>query len=257
MERKGRFAAFILAALIILSVPAAAASQYHAPVLTLVSSFAPGDLKLTVTIYKVDKNVERVIPVVLESERKGWESHFFLRREAVYGISAWFGNAYDLKDATLTIEHGGESRTYDIPEKLLSERNSEDYISLNWRTGEMKALSPLRAPLVMLMWAAVAIAVEAVVFLCFGYHSKKSWLVLIIVNLVTQSAHHAIISGINVDVNRIKVYIILIPVLFLVEMLAFVMLIDERSRDKTITFAVVANLASQVALGLLMAVLPG
>ncbi|MBE7003623.1 MAG: hypothetical protein E7425_04960 [Ruminococcaceae bacterium] len=255
MTRKKHVAALLLA-LLLLTVPAAAAGIYHAPVLTVVAPFAPNSLKVTVTIEKGDKTGERHIPVVLEAQRKGWEMQYMLRREAVYGVTAWFGNAYDLKDASLTLEQDGQSRSYTIPAELLSERGSEDYIRLNWRTGEMSRLSAGRTPLLLVMWVAIALAAEGVVFWLFGYRNRRSWIVFFIINLITQGAHHMLVSGINVDVNRIKVYILFIPVLFLVEMIAFVMFVDERSRDRTISFAVAGNVASQAAVGLLMPFLP-
>lgn len=257
MDRKRRFAVLLLSAVLALTVPAAAA-VYHAPVLTVVTPFAPRDLKVTVVIKKSDKKGERVIPVVLEAERKAWEGQYRLYREAVYGVTAWYGNAYDLKDAELILEHGGESKTVPIPAELLSERGSEDYMTLNWRTGQLSAVSKWRAPLLLLMWTAVAMAVEAVVYWLYGYRNKRSWLVFFLINIVTQTAHHMIIGGLNtyLDANRMKVYILFIPLLFLVEMIAFVMFVDERSRDRTIGFAAVGNIASQAMIGALITVLP-
>lgn len=252
MNRKKRFAAALLAALLILTVPALAAGIYHAPVLTVIAPLAPGDMKVTVTIFKKDAT----IPVVLEAERKGWEMQYMLRREAVYGVTTWYGNAYDFKDAEMTVEHGGETKVVPIPAELLSERGSEDYFTLNWRTGQLTALSKWRAPALMVMWAAIAMAAEGLVFYLYGYRNKRSWIVFLLLNLVTQSAHHSLVSGINVDVNRLKVYILFIPLLFLVEMIVYVMFVDERSRDRTITFAALGNLASQAVVALLMGVLP-
>lgn len=255
MNRTKRFSLLLLAAMLILSIPVLAVAS-HAPVLNVVAPFAPRDMKVTIEIKKNIKGEEHVIPVVLEAGRRAWEGQYRLRREAVYGITAWYGNAYDLKDAVLILESGGETKTVPIPAELLSERGSEDHIMLSWRTGRMSALPAWRAPSLLLMWAALAMAVEGVVFWLYGYRSRRSWLMFFLINLVTQTAHHAIVAGLNVDVNRIKVYAISIPVLFLVEMLAFVMLVDERSRDRTIGFAVAANAASQAVLGLLMQFLP-
>lgn len=252
MDRKKRFAALLLTMAMVFTVPAFAAGVYHAPVITVVAPFAPGDLEVSVRIVKKDA----VIPVVLESQRRGWEMQYMLRREAVYGITTWYGNAYDFQDAVMIAESGGETKTIPIPAELLSERGGEDYFTLNWRTGRLTALSKWRAPALLLMWSLIAMAAEGLVFYLYGYRSKRSWIVFFLLNLVTQSAHHMLVSGINVSANRIKVYVLFIPVLFLVEMLAYVMLVDERSRDRTVSFAVVGNLASQAATALLMGVLP-
>ncbi|MBO4914272.1 MAG: hypothetical protein J5449_03615 [Oscillospiraceae bacterium] len=256
MKQRQRLLLLVLATALMLSIPAAAAGIYHAPVLTLLVPFAPGDMSVTLTIYKNDKTGQRIIPVKLEKQRKGWETQYMLRREAVYGITTWYGNAYDLKDATVTLEYGGENHKLFIPQELLSERNSEDYIQLNWRSGRMTAMSSSRSLLLALMWTAIALAVEGIIFWLFGYRSKKSWIMFLIINTVTQTAHHAFVSGVNVNPSSIKVYALLIPVLLLVEMVCFVVLIDEYSRDKTISYVVAANAASQAALGLLMSVLP-
>lgn len=256
MNRKKRFALLLLSAALILTVPALAAGVYHAPVLTVVAPLAPRDMKATVVLKKNDRLGERTIPVELQSERRAWEGQYRLYREAVYGVTTWYGNAYDFKDAELILESGGETKTLPIPAELLSERGSEDHIMLNWHSGRMSAVPAARAPLLLLMWAAIAMAAEGVVFWLYGYRSRRSWIVFFIINLVTQTAHHMLVSGLNVGVNRIKVYILFVPLLFLAEMLAFVMFVDERPRDRTISFAVVGNIASQAVLALLMGVLP-
>lgn len=247
---------FVLAITFSDSVSAVGSSTYHAPALTVVAPFAPADLKMTVTIFKNTYADHRVIPVKMEARRKGWEMQYFLRREMVYGVRTWYGNAYDLKDATLTLEYNGESRTFPISDEFLSERSADDRIRINWRTGRMSALSPLRTPLLLLMWSAIAIAVEAVVLWFYGYRDKQSWKALIIVNLITQSAHHLLITGTDVDADLIRMYGISMPLLFLVEMIAFLFSIEEHDHNRTVSFAVTANVASQAVMIPLMSVLP-
>lgn len=260
MDRKKRLATLLLTLLyaVTLSVSASAvgASTYHVPALTVVAPFAPSDLKVTVTIAKNAYTDHRVIPVELEAEHKGWEMEYFLRREMVYGIRTWYGNAYDLKGATLTLEHGGESRTLEIPAKFLSERRAGDCIQVNWRTGKISALSPLRTPLLLLMWSGIAIAIEAVVFRLYKYRDKRSWKALIVVNLLTQSAHHLLVTGPDIDMNRLRMYGISIPLLFLVEMIAFLFALEEHDHDRAVSFSVVANTASHAVLVPLLSVLP-
>ncbi|MBO4914273.1 MAG: hypothetical protein J5449_03620 [Oscillospiraceae bacterium] len=257
--KKRRLSVFLLFAIsVTLTVSASAAlvTTYHAPAITVVAPFAPSDLNLTVTIFKNTQTDHRVIPVEMETEHKGWEMQYFLRREGVYSIRNWYGNAYDFKDATLTIERGGESRTLPIPAEFMSERKTGDCIQLNWRTGKMSSISPLRTPLLLLMWSTIAIAVEAIVLWFYGYRNKRSWLALIVVNLLTQSAHHMIVSRIDVDIDCMRVYGISLPLLFLVEMIAFLFAIEEHDHDRAVSFAVTANTASQAVLIPLLSFLP-
>ncbi len=254
MKRPGRFFTLLLAALLVLSVPAfAAMPRYFAPILTVLTYHAPADLTVTVRI----QSDEGTIPVRLGAERRAWEWQHRLYRADVGQIKAWFGNNKDLKDAELVFEGNGETKTIVIPDEMLTVRGAEDYVTMDWRTGQLTAGVPRsRAALLYCMWVGIALLIEGVVFYLYGFRERKSWLVFTLINLVTQGAQHALAAGLNLTPYVRVFYICSIPALVVIEMVAFVLLVDEISRDRSISFAVVANLVCQVALAALVYVLP-
>ena len=253
-----RLAALLLALLLFLTTPALAAPlspSGHPPIFTVLALNAPADMTVTIHIQKLGED----IPVTLEYERRLWEGQYRLYREAAWRISTWYGNPYDLKDAELVFESGGERRSLVIPDEMLTGdgRNAEDYATYNWRTGELSAGLPRgRTLLTYALWLAAGLLVEGVFFFLYGYRRRKSWLCFFLINLVTLCAHHAFIAGMYLPISRIRFYLFAVPVFYLAELAAFVLLVDERGRDKAIGFAALANLVSQVVLGLLIGTLP-
>ncbi|MBR6952137.1 MAG: hypothetical protein IKH56_10500 [Oscillospiraceae bacterium] len=247
----------MLTLLVALTVPAFAAGLLpdHPPIFTVLTSDAPRDMDVTI---ELQKNGE-IIPIKLERNRRFWETHYFLRREATIRITAWYGNPYDLKDAVLVFEAGDEIRRLPVTDDMLSStgQQSEDYVFYRWKNNSLTAgLPPLRAPLLFLLWIAVALAVESVVFRLYGYRRARSWLAFLILNLITQSIHHMIIAGLFLRVERLRLYIMSAPLVFLIELPACIALLNEQKREKAISFALTANLASQIVLALLIGHMP-
>ena len=255
-----RLAALLLALLMLLSTPAMAAGVgmfgvEHPAIFTILALGAPKDMTVTIHIHKKGE----IIPVTLDAQRKLWEGQYRLYREAAWRIGSWYGNPYDLKDAELVFESGGVQRSLVIPDEMLSGngRNAQDYATYYWRSGTLvKGIPWWRSPLLYALWLAVGLLVEGVIFALYGFRRRKSWLWFFLINLVSVCGHHAFVAGFFLTVNRIRLYLFLIPIFYLAELVAFVLLVDERGRDKSIGFAALANLVSQMVLGLLIGTLP-
>lgn len=254
MNKTKRIGISILAAILLLCSPVMAAlPPYYPPVLTVLTLHAPDDLTVTIIIKKENKT----IPVEAEAKHRVWEWQHRLYRAEARQIKAWYGNHIDLKDAELVFTGGGETRAVVIPDEMLTVRGAEDYVTMDWQTGQLsRGLPGYRTPLLYAMWIGIAVLIEGVFFFCYGFRKGKSWLMFLLINLVTQGLQHTLAAGMNLTPYMRSIYVGSIPVLILVEMVAFVMLVDELPRDKTITFAVVGNLVSQAALGVLLPVLP-
>jgi hypothetical protein len=104
----------------------------------------------------------------------------------------------------------------------------------------------------------LTLIIEAIVFFLFVYRSKRSWLVFLIVNLITQG-----ILSIFLDANSNSSggYVIfpLIGaeiVVLVVELYAFTIFINEHGRLRTALFVITANLLSLIAGGYLITILP-
>ena len=91
--------------------------------------------------------------------------------------------------------------------------------------------------------------------LAFGYRSRRSWLVFLLVNLVTQSgfALYLAVTVLNHGVSgwSLLFYIPIEVIITLVELLAYRRLLTERSWERAVGYAIVANVCS-ATVGLLL-----
>ena len=228
----------------------------HPPIFTVLALGAPKDMSVTIQIHKKDE----VIPIPLSSRRQLWERQYFLFRESTIRITAWYGNPVDLKDAELVFESGDETRILPVTDDMLhgTGQHSEDYVTYRWNSNTLTSGLPWwRTPIAYALWIAVSWIVEGVVLFLYGYRKAKSWIYLILINLVTTGLHHATIAGLFVPSDRIRIYLFAVPLLLLVEILISLPVLKERTPDKAISCTLVGNVLSQIVLALLIGRMPG
>ena len=103
----------------------------------------------------------------------------------------------------------------------------------------------------------LTLLIEGLIFYLFGFRRKRSWLVFLIVNLITQGALNV---WLGVSTTPLQYYIILNLILgeilvFIIEMAAFLIFVRER-RPLIAVFVITANAASLFAGGWLISQLP-
>ena len=113
---------------------------------------------------------------------------------------------------------------------------------------------------------ALTLVLEGLVFLIFGYRQKRSWLVFLLVNLVTQLGVnlciYCVASPTALEPYAALIYLGLLlytPMEILVlaaEAIAFSRLLKEHRKRRAVGYAFVANLFSWALGGALLAVLP-
>jgi len=105
----------------------------------------------------------------------------------------------------------------------------------------------------------LTLLIEAIIFYLFGFRKKRSWLIFLIVNLITQGVLYI---GLNNAFSPLDNYMIIFRLvlaeilIFIVEIIVFLRLLKERSRGRTSAYVIVANLLSLVLGGFLITVLP-
>jgi hypothetical protein len=104
----------------------------------------------------------------------------------------------------------------------------------------------------------LTLAIEGVVFFLFGYRSKRSWIVFLAVNLVTQVFLNIWLLGNTAPLDS---YIILTlffgeAFVFVAELAAFLILLKEHGRLRTVLYVMAANLLSLILGGYLIVALP-
>ena len=250
----------LLSLLIILALfaalPAAvwAIGPYQPPTLTVVVLGAPKDTQMRIHMQREGESFSTPV----ECERRAWESCYRVYRAGVWPLSDWYGNAYDFRGAEIVLTGGGEEKHVPIPEGLLSDRGFNEIVTLRYATGALRyGLPAWRAPLLIGIRVLAALLIEGVIFFFSGYTNKKSWLLFLAINLVIHGALNVFCNGwINVNPDIYAMFFLGVFVSFILEIAAFLLLVDEQSSDIAIGYLVKANLASQAVNLLLISFLP-
>ena len=92
--------------------------------------------------------------------------------------------------------------------------------------------------------------IEGLLLFAFGYRSKRSWLVFLLVNLVTQGgfAVYLAVTVLNHGVSgwSLIFYIPIEVIITLVELLLYRRLLTEKNKARAAVYAMAANLCSAV-----------
>jgi hypothetical protein len=102
----------------------------------------------------------------------------------------------------------------------------------------------------------VTLLLEGIVFYFFGYREKRSWLVFLITNLITQSALYIGITYIGIAGYSIIYFWYGAIVVFIIELITFALALKEQNKWKAIGYAFFGNLLSLVLGNILLAILP-
>jgi hypothetical protein len=166
---------------------------------------------------------------------------------------------YELKqsfDYTLRVKTG--DGIFEVtPDFQLDSYNNVFTLNLEDRTltpGKPLAISIALPALRILL----TLAIEAGIFWLFGYRDKRSWIAFLVINLITQAFVNIwLISGFNPLQSYMVLMLIFAEILvFIFELIAFLIVIKEHGKLRTAGYVMAANLLSLVAGGYLITVLP-
>ncbi len=118
---------------------------------------------------------------------------------------------------------------------------------------------PLRSALLIFTRLLLTLLLEGIIFWFCGFRKKRSWIIFLYINLVTQGI-------LNIWLNsagpiRLLNYLILGLIIgeffvFLTEMIAFPILIKEHGKMRSFIYAFIANFISLIAGGYILSILP-
>jgi hypothetical protein len=106
---------------------------------------------------------------------------------------------------------------------------------------------------------ALTLVIEGIIFFIFGYRKKRSWLIFLIVNLVTQAGLNTWLSISSTPQWTSLILLLLVfgeLMVFIVEMAVFLIMINEHRRWRTAAYVIIANVASAYLGGFLITLLP-
>lgn len=233
----------ILLTVVILLIPVNGNSA-EPPALTIIVSNPPDNLEMTITF----PNETSIKAIELSKETKAWEAYYRFY---------WGSVSRDLFDynAVLTLKSHDESFDIPISSSMIAYYDNIytfDYVNKTFTEGHtisrMITLVGLRVGLTLI--------IEGLIFFLFGYRKKSSWLIFLITNLITQTVLNIALNN-SLNVSYLFLSLIFYEVIiYFVEMITYLGLLKEKSHSRAVTYALVANVASFILGGILIAYLP-
>lgn len=168
----------------------------------------------------------------------GWEAQFEVRFSDP--------KAEHLNGALLIVHSTQKSFQVTVPD-VDDSVFYRDYLLLDYENETITTGSPgWRLPVGIGIRLILTILVEGIILFLFGYRDKKSWLIFLLVNTFTQGLLNLFLAlGVHPG-DYIYLALIFGELFFayLVEVLAFGLLLKEHTVKKAIIFTLVANTAS-------------
>lgn len=247
-DRLKRRVSFLLVLLLMLAIPVSAAADgrgvYYRPALTFVAKNAPYDLTLRMDL---DRGGE-IVPVYLYREDRLWESYFRLYRQTAQDVHTWYGNRADFKDAVLVAMAGGRETRIPLPEETLIELTMNDFFMLDTSDFSLRYGLPTgRAVLLFFLRLAITLSASLLVLFFFRYYWKRSWMAVILTNLICQGALSLFVANwINFNPKMIAVHFMAMLGVLILQIPIFWWLLDENGAQTSVGYTVVSNLATGV-----------
>ena len=147
----------------------------------------------------------------------------------------------------LIVTKSGESWVSDT----LHRATLQSSVTVDWAKKTASAPSAAAAYLLQFFCMLLpTLLIEGVLLLAFGYRSRRSLLVFLLVNLVTQGgfALYLAVTVLNHGVSgwSLLLYLPIELIVTVVELLAYRRLLTEKSRGRAAGYAIVANVCSAV-----------
>ena len=174
--------------------------------------------------------------------------------EAQFWYKAYFSEEKPETFTLNVVSGNGQIYSYDLDIKG-HYRNTYTVNMKNMEITSGKSLS--RSILLIFSRVILTLLIEGLIFYLFGFRQKKSWVIFLAINLMTQ-------IGLNIYINSVDVaasYPIIIYLfgefwVFFAEIIVFSVLVKERKLLKRIAYAFIANMVSLIAGGYLLTWLP-
>lgn len=233
------WAVMVLGLLLITVLPGAAlANSAEPPSLVILVNNPPDDL--SIVLVSNDAKPEASV------RKAGWEGYYVF-----YSRDLRAGDKHRFK---VTAEGDSFECTLDTP---LQGYNNVFTLDL----GERKLTPgqyPLRRGILVSIRVALTLIIEGFVFWLFGFRARRSWLIFLGVNLVTQGALNI---WLNYGGSLLPSYLLISLIIgeffvFAAELISFSYLIKEHSPSRVWIYVVAANFLSLIAGGYIISVLP-
>ncbi len=242
----------MLAALLICTIPLAGmANSAEPPGLTVIMKSAPADLEAEV----ISGNIGRIFRV-----DKFGESYFQIYIGHLYTDDGSPLGRDLVEDLEINFHNDTEESTFKI--KLSDFGTYSGTVTFDFRTGEVhngKLLS--RTVFLIVMRVVLTLLIEGLILLLFRFRQKRTWLIFLLMNLITQGALSYLMNRFGGQDGGYFVYTLLFLGIVEVAIMAFELIVfafaaKERKAWQRIVYVLVANVVSWVFGGVLITYFP-
>jgi len=117
---------------------------------------------------------------------------------------------------------------------------------------------PFRSVLLVSIRLLLTLLLEGIIFWLFRFRQKRSWLIFLAINLVTQGVLNIWLNSGGSVMPSYLIFALIIGEFFVfaAEMIVFPLLIKEHKKSRILIYAFIANLISLIAGGYIISVLP-
>lgn len=221
------------------------ANSAEPPSFTIIVSNPPKDLSVALRV----SDEEKTEAILLKKEQKAWEAYY----RFFYHMSP---NRNDKLDGAVLFVQSSEG-DFECPLPTATFNIYNNLLVLDLETESITIGQPLlRVPLLVGMRIALTLMIEGGVFYLFGYRKKASWLAFFAINLVTQGALNAMLTGPSLGSYWMLGFMFGEILVLAVELTAFICFLKEFGKGRAAVYTVAANAISLVLGGLLITYLP-
>ena len=164
-----------------------------------------------------------------------------------------------LQKAKISIKIYAKSGEYDISVPIGDvEQTYRNVYTLDLDNGTLiEGKDPVRSAIYTAMRIILTLLIEGLVFLIFGFREKRSWIIFLVINLITQ-------GGLNLWINTVAFndYSLLLGLVFfeiiilILELIGFLALLREHTKWRVVLYVILANILSLIAGGYIISILP-
>lgn len=206
------------------------------PGITIIVKNPPEDLELYI---KLNSNTETK-EIKLEKYKKSWETYY---RFYYYGLGV--GTEIQFENSIISAKSSEKNFECKIPPETYTRYNN--FLTLDFNNETLSfGTSLLRTPILILMRLFLTLIIEGIIFLAFGYRQKFSWIVFLIINIITQGGLNILISGPGVGSYWLIGYVLGESLILIIEITVFLILLKEHSKLRALFYTIFANFASLI-----------
>jgi hypothetical protein len=229
----------VLCTLILSALPTTAyANSAEPPSLVILINNPPRDLSIVL--------VSKENQPTATFRRSAWEGYYVFYSRDMRDISRY----------TLKVNTNGHSFEYTLDAPL---QNYNNVFTLDLSSRKLTpGTYPFRTSLLVSIRLLLTLLFEGFIFWLFGFRQKSSWLIFLIINLITQGLLNV---WLNSGGSLMPSYLIFSLIfgeffVFAAEMIAFPLFIKEHKKFHSLSYSFIANLVSLIAGSVIITILP-